>query len=110
MTRALQGLAALAFGALAGALAAISHGAFVPIGTAVAVAGSYAVVRLAGLRTNWRPAPVLAALAWVVVIARASIEGFSGELIIWDSTVSSFFLVLGSLAVVVAAVLPLPRR
>jgi hypothetical protein len=102
-------LAAVVLGASAGALAAISHAALFPVGLIVAVAGSYAIVRLVGLRTGSRAAVLVAALAWVAVILRASVAGFAGELLIWDSTEATFFLVLGSLGVVVAAVLP-PAR
>lgn len=107
--RITHGVAALFLGALAGALAAVSHAALPPIGLVVAVIGSFAIVRLTLLRTGWRPAPVIAALAWVLVIVQGSMTGFSGEIIIWDSTLSSVFLATGALAVVLAAALPMPR-
>jgi hypothetical protein len=102
-------VAALVLGASAGALAAISHAALFPVGLILAVAGSFAIVRLVGLRTGSRVAVLVAALAWVAVILRASISGFAGELLIWDSTQATLFLVLGSLGIVVAALLP-PAR
>lgn len=100
-------MVALGLGAIAGAFAAISHAALAPIGLIVAVLGSFAIVRLVALRTAWRPAALIAALAWVAVILRASIAGFGGEILVWDSTMSTLLLVLGSLAVVIAVVLPL---
>lgn len=93
-------------GALAGALAAISHAALFPFGLVVAVAGSFAVVRLIAIRTSSRAAVLVAALAWIAVVLRASVSGFSGELLVWDSTAGTLFLAGGALAVVVAAVLP----
>ena len=103
-------ISAVVLGALAAALAAISHAALVPLGVIVAVLGSFAVVRLVGLRTRSRAAILFAALAWVAVTLRASVAGFGGEILIWGSTASMIYLVLGSLAVIVAAVLPLERR
>lgn len=110
MTRAVQSLSAIFLGVLAAALAAISHAALAPIGLVVAVAGSFAVVRLVAVRTGWRPASLVAALAWFAVVLRASTEGFGGEILIWDSTMSTLFLVLGSFAVVIAVVLPIERK
>jgi hypothetical protein len=105
--RLIRHLAALALGAVTGALAAVSHAALVPIGAVIAVLGSFAAIRLIGLRLGGRTISLAAAVGWIAVVLRGSIEGFAGELIVWDSSVGTAFLAAGALAVVVATILPM---
>lgn len=107
--RLMRYLGAAVVGVASGALAAVSHAALAPIGLVIAVAGSFAAIRLTALRTHSRGAVLVGALAWVAVVLRGSLEGFGGELIVWDSSLGTIFLAAGALAVVVATILPIER-
>jgi hypothetical protein len=105
----LSAIRALVVGGVVGALATLSHAALFPLGLLIALAGSFAALRLLALRSRTRWASFIALIGWVVVVYPASIAGGEGELLIWNTPAGNLFLVGGLLAVLTPLLFPVKK-
>lgn len=109
LERLLTRLAAIAFGALSGALATFIHFAYLPVGLIIALLGSMAASLLVRSYTGSRLSILFFAIAWTVVVLRGGTNS-GEELLIMANTAGYTLLYLGPILVFLPLLLPRPQR
>jgi len=94
-------------GALLGASATLLHLLIFPLGLILALGAT--VVGIWAIGRSWRlkKYKVLAAGAWLVVVVQGATLGVGGELLVQGDLAGSLLLLLGTLSLVLAILLPI---
>jgi len=98
---------AVVFGALLGASATLLHLLLFPLGLILGLAATVVGIWAIGRTWRLRKYKVLAAGAWLVVVVQGATLGVGGELLIQGDLAGSLLILLGTLALVLAILLPI---
>lgn len=89
-------------GAVLGIAATFIHNLWPPMGLIVAIAGTFLGIRLLGQLYFERTVKVVATLAWILVVMRASSLGNGDELLITGLPIGSYFVAGGFISALIA--------
>jgi hypothetical protein len=95
----------LLFGALLGIASSFIHNAWPPLGLLIAIAGTFLGIRFIGQNFFDRTIKLFALVGWAFVVWRASTIGNGDELLITGGTTGTYFIVVGFLSALIAALL-----
>ena len=95
----------LLFGALLGIASSFIHNAWPPVGLFIAIAGTFLGIRFIGQNYFDRRIKLFALAGWAFVVWRASAIGNGDELLITGGTTGTYFIVVGFLSALIAALL-----
>ena len=93
-------------GAFLGASASLLHLAIFPIGLIFSLFGSAIGIWTLGRIWRTRKYKVIAAIAWLYVLVQGATLGVGGELLIQGDLAGSLVILLGTLTLVLAVLLP----
>ena len=95
-----------AIGILSGIAAVLLHIFYPPIGLVLAIIGSAATIWSIGRYYGSRTLKLIAAIAWGLILWRASSFGVGNELLVQGNSEGSALVFLGLIAVFIAIALP----
>lgn len=95
-----------AIGILSGIAAVLLHIFYPPIGLVLAIIGSAATIWAIGRHYGSRTLKLIAAIAWGLILWRASSFGVGNELLVQGNSEGSALVFLGLIAVFIAIALP----
>jgi len=93
-------------GALLGVSATLLHIFLFPLGLIIGLTGT--IVGIWSLSRSWqlRKYKIIAAVFWLYIVVQGSMLGVGGELLIQGDLAGSLLILLGSLSLVIAVLLP----
>jgi hypothetical protein len=102
----MKSLRAAILGALLGASATLLHTFFFPIGLIFGLLGTFVGIWAIGRQSRQRRFKILATLFWVVIVVNGATVGVGGELLIQGDLAGSLLVLLGTLTLLLAILLP----
>ena len=93
-------------GALMGASATLLHIFLFPLGLLLGLTGTMVGIWALGRMWQLRKYKVIAAISWLYIVVQGSTLGVGGELLIQGDLAGSLLILLGTLSLVIAAILP----
>ena len=93
-------------GALMGASATLLHIFLFPLGLLLGLTGTMVGIWALGRMWQLRKYKVIAAISWLYIVVQGSTIGVGGELLIQGDLAGSLLILLGTLSLVIAAILP----